>query len=79
MTEQPNIKRELLEWALEQWDGDGCIHFREFADENDYSRRRVGKKVAETGAFDWGTSPMGAWPRKHEVESLRQALDEVTP
>jgi len=33
MTEQPNIKRELLEWALEQWDGDGCIHFREFADE----------------------------------------------
>lgn len=65
MTEQPNIKREVLEHVIQERQRDGvvAVNLREFAEQRDYEEHRVANAVNKLGhALDWGVSPMNPWP-----------------
>lgn len=86
----PNIKRDLLEYALETTEpnepgnDDLICDLRAFAKEYDYEEHRVANKVFEINAahngdtvFDWGVSPMYVW--YYDREDVEKALTRVTP
>ena len=65
MTEQPNIKRQVLEYVIgrRQREEVVAVNLREFADDRDFEEHRVANAVQSLGyALDWGVSPMGVWP-----------------
>lgn len=65
MPELPNIKREVLEYVIEQRQDPGtvAVNLREFAREHDYEEHRIAKAVNQIpDALDWGVSPMHPWP-----------------
>ena len=75
----PNIKREILEYALEHIENseDVTMDMYAFAEEHDYDPGRVAMKVNEVGsALTYGVSPMYPWPVSEEA--VRERLDEVT-
>jgi len=62
MTEQPNIKAEMLQYLLNEG-GDGEYpSLRYFAQEYDYEEHRVATKVHElSDVLNWGVSAMVPW------------------
>lgn len=66
MTEQPNIKLQILEYAYEQADGvHDVIHLRDSPMSERYGSKRVAEKVMEIAVqhsvFNWGVSPIVPW------------------
>lgn len=63
MTENPNIKKEILDYVIEQTaGGDKTASLRDFADGNGYEQESVANKVMQMyPALDSGVSPMVPW------------------
>lgn len=77
MTENPNIKREVLEYVIQERQRDGvvAVNLREFATMNGIEEHRVANAVLELGdALDWGVSPMHPWPA--EEDAAREWFDK---
>ncbi len=78
MTEQPNIKKQLCEYALDETDenGDGLVDLVAFAEKHGYKLNRVIRKANETGVFECGTTMKRPWIRERDRERVRETLRE---
>lgn len=57
MTEQPHLKREVLEWVYEEADGPcDVVHLDEMAEETSYQVGRLAQKASETGVLTCGVN-----------------------
>lgn len=70
MTDQPNIKREVLEYVIKNSDPEEptAVSLRDLCDERGWEEHRVANAFYELGyALDCGVSPMVPWVAEKEV------------
>lgn len=78
MTEQPNIKKEILEYVLDHdRDEGGAVNLREFARDRGYSEQRVARKSDELyPLIECGVSPMLPWIQHGQRDAAEEQLAE---
>lgn len=78
MTENPNIKAEILLYALKQdAAGEDLIDIPEFAEKAGYDQTRVCRKVDELyPMLEFGTSPRFPWIGYKQLPEIRKQLRE---
>jgi len=63
MTEQPNIKMEILDYVIKNTSESNTVNLRRFAKEKYYSEKRVAKHSDSLyDAIECGVSSMLPWP-----------------
>lgn len=69
MTENPNIKKEVLDFVIKHSaNGGKTASLRDFADERGYDQKTVAEKVMQMyPALDFGVSPMVPWLQKRKT------------
>lgn len=75
MTNNPNIKKEIVQYVIENYD-DCPVSIVDFANTTNYDNGRVVRKASEITELEWGTSPRYVWPKCHDTEQLREKLTE---
>jgi len=78
MTKNPNIKAEILVWALAHEPTDRLtIDIPQFADEYGYEERRVCRTVRELYPLvECGTSPRYPWIGYKQLPKIHQRLKD---